>query len=294
TEPELTVGTKLFTRETKLKQLLQSIPETVDRVIVADDGPVNAADRDVFNLVNDRLDLTVLNLEADAGLGAGRQAILEECGSDYLCIVDTDMEVPTNVTTLVDILDATPSLGGLSGFLRESGELTGLFHDLYETADGDLLIRDVREEKERVSTAGGDYVPFNFVPNAAVFRTECLRDYGWDTEYVIGREHLDFYLGHWKQTEWKFGVCPDVAFPHYPGGSTSYMDDRRSSLKLRASRAYFREKWGYHSVIGVDDWLGRMKGDRPLHPLPTPPMPLRWQARLKRARQSVEETLGLT
>ena len=89
------------------------------------------------------------------------------------------------------------------------------------------------------------FIEFDFIPNAAVFRKDCLEEYSWDPNYTIGGEHLDFYVGHWKETDWRFGICPNVSFQHFPGGSPEYLTERTNTNKLRASYQYFGEKWGY-------------------------------------------------
>jgi hypothetical protein len=115
--------------------------------------------------------------------------------------------------------------------------------------EGNVLVRsaDIKEKTIEI-VAGHPFVEFQFIPNAAMFRTACLEDYCWDPNYVISREHVDFYVGHWKQTDWRFGVCPGVTFCHYPGGDSTYESNRHSTEKRDRSRAYFSEKWGYETV----------------------------------------------
>lgn len=285
----IAVGAKLFSRETKCQQLLQSIPDTVDTIYVADDGRDSPADRDVFDLVDDDRIVT-LDMPYDAGLGAGRKAIVEEMDEDYLCIVDTDMEVPNNVDALAEMLDADQTLGGVSGLLREDGEQTGLFHDLAESRCGRYLYRTLDDDKAVEATAGGDIVRFDFIPNAAMFRREALEAQSWDPQYVIGREHLDFYVAHWKRTPYDFAVGLDVTFPHHPGGSSGYMRNRTNHDKLVESEQYFRDKWEYDAVVSVEDWFGRSSGDRALHPLPTPEwLKPEWCGWLKAKRELIRQ-----
>lgn len=291
-EDRITIGAKLFARETKTLQLLRSVPEYIDRVIIVDDGDKNADERDIYGY-NWPFDLTVIDLEFDAGLGEGRSQMVNECDTEYLLIVDSDMEVPADVDELATILDNDNSLGGVAGFVREDGEATGLCHDLFE--EGNVLVRDIREQKTAVNIGGNRFIPFDFVPNAAMFRMTALEDYCWDPEYVIGREHIDFYVGHWKQTAWQFGVAPDVVFPHHPGGRKTFTLNRHNDEKLERSRQYFLEKWGYKGVIGRKSWPRPMGSDRPLHPLPvsTAILPANLEVGLKRLRQRAEAVIGI-
>lgn len=282
----ITLGTKLFTRTAKTHQLLTSVPDAVDRVIIADDG-----DEDLSLLIREDWPFTleIIDLPYDSGLGAGRQAIVDAVDSEYLLIVDTDHEVPDNVGALRDILEADPSIGGVSGMIDNGDGPTGLFHDLVER-DG-MLLRTFDHEPPAESIAGHRFREFDFVPNAALFRTDALAEYAWDPAYTIGREHLDFYVGH-MDTDWRFGVAPDVVFPHHPGGSAFYERNRASATKLAESKRYFREKWGYDAVVYESDWKGKGSGDNPLHPLPYPDfMPLSAAITLKKVREAATLTL---
>lgn len=294
-EVEVALGTKLFSREKKLQKLLDSVPEDIiSTVYVADDG-----DEDNRPLFDNEypFDFVVLDLEYDAGLGAGRKAIVDACDQDYLLIVDTDHEVPDNVDALVDILNERPEYGGVSGIVNENGDKSTLLHDFEE--HGDVLLRTISGDKEEQTAAGRNFIEFDFLPNAAMFRMECLEDYCWDPFYVIEREHIDFYVGHWRETDWKFACCFEVEFPHHPGGSSFYLQNRESFNKFIRSNDYFLEKWGYSTILGVKDWMGMMSGDKPFSPLPTPPLPVEWQAKasifrreLKRKYFEVTSLLG--
>jgi len=290
-EKGITLGTKVFGRNTKLHQLLQSIPDTgvIDRVIVADDGRGDPVSIDETQIVTD-VPIDVIDLPFDTGLGAGREAIRERTETEYLLIVDADMEVPNNVGVLRDVLEADETLGGVGGLLDEAGQTTALCHNLRESHNGRYLLRDAPSAPRPETIAETDVYRWDFIPNAALFRRECLESYSWDEEYIIAREHLDFYVGHWKQTDWEFGVVPAVEFPHHPGGTSSYLTHRNNMAKKARSREYFREKWGYEAVIHRNDWLDKAS-DNPFRPLPSPPLSLENHARAKRLRETVERTL---
>lgn len=247
---DIAVGTKVFTRTEKLRGLLESVERTdIDRIYLADDGEMTA-EKEVLYDHEFNFELRVIDLEYDAGLGRGRKEIVESLeGEDYLLIVDTDHEVPRNVEVLADQLAADSSIGGIAGTLvePERGRVFQSAKDLRE--EGSILVRSADIEKKTIEeVAGYPFVQFQFIPNAAMFRTDCLDDYCWDPNYVIGKEHIDFYVGHWKKTDWRFGVNPAVTFNHYPGGDRAYVDNRHSNEKKTRSDLYFREKWGYEAV----------------------------------------------
>ncbi|WP_313692312.1 glycosyltransferase family 2 protein [Halorarum halobium] len=248
--PSVALGVKVFSRVSKLSELLNSIPKGIfDTVYVADDGESDPQKKELYSNNHD-YDLIILDLEYDSGLGFGRRRIIEEMDEEYLLIVDSDHEVPDNVDVLINQMESSPEFGGIAGLWLEDGSLVGGCHDLFE--EGKVLIRDIRDGKEASIIEGHPIIPFEFVPNTAIFRSACLDSYAWDEEYIIGSEHLDFYVGHKRHTDWKFGVCPSVLFPHKPGGDSSYLQNRQSAAKNMDSKSYFLEKWGYEQVVWND------------------------------------------
>ena len=247
------LGTKVFSRDDKLRDLLNSVERhPIDRVIVADDGETSDEKKSIYSS-NWNFDLTVLDLEFDAGLGKGRNTIVNELEEDYLFIMDTDHILPPNVMDLINILRAREELGGVAGLIFEPSyeRIYDGCRDFEESDDGDVL-KFITPQKEVEFINGLSFVPWDFIPNAAVFRQEAVTDYSWDEEYVIGWEHGDFYIGHWKQTNWKFGICPDFLIRHYPGGNEYYTSNRNSNSKNQDSFEYFLNKWGYVDVEYVD------------------------------------------
>ena len=259
--PEIALGTKVFSRAGRLGSLFDSLQQTsIDSVYIADDGKPSEEKTSLYE-ANYEFNLKVLDLEYDAGLGYGRNRIVEESEEPYLLIVDSDHQVPPNVDRLVDQLDARPDLGGVAGLLFEREKISGTCHDLYRQED--VLVRDIRGQKEVQRLAGEPLVEFDFIPNACLFRRECLEDRMWDPEYVIGKEHLDFYWTHRQETDWTFGVNPTVLFDHYPGGDTNYVTNRESAEKLYHSKRYFLDKWELRAIVlGRTDWTDATRSHR--------------------------------
>lgn len=251
---DIALGVKVFSRPGKLQTLLESIADSsIDTVYVADDGEPTPEKTRLYE-ADYRFDLHVIDLPFDAGLGYGRNRVVEVSEEDYLLIVDSDHEVPENVMTLAEQLEERPGLGGISGLLYENRKIRGGCHDLFENEE--VLVRDVRDDKPIEKAAGAPLIEYDFLPNVTLFRRECLQDQSWDPEYIVGKEHLDFYLAHKKRTDWRFAVSPSILFPHHPGGDTSYVTDRESRRKLSQSRNYFLDKWGFKQIIfGQTDWI---------------------------------------
>jgi len=259
--PEIALGTKVFSRAERLGGLLDSLSETpVDTVYVADDGEPSEEKTALYE-ASYEFDLEVFDLEYDAGLGYGRNRIVEESEEPYLLVVDSDHEVPPDVGRLADQLEARPDLGGVAGLLFEREKVRGVCHDLYQRDD--VLVRDVHKEKAVQRVADGPLVEYDFVPNVCLFRRACLEDRAWDSEYVIGKEHLDFYWTHRQETDWSFGVNPAMLFDHYPGGDTTYVTNRESAEKLDHSKRYFLNKWDLRAIVlGRTDWTDATRSHR--------------------------------
>jgi glycosyltransferase involved in cell wall biosynthesis len=251
--PEIALGTKIFNRVTKLESLFDSLSDTpIDTVYVADDGEPSEDKKKLYG-ANYEFDLNVLDMEYDAGLGHGRNQIVEACDEPYLLIVDSDHQASPGIARLAKQLEARPKLGGVSGLLLERQKIRGVCHDLFQKKN--VLIRDVREDKIVQRVAGDPLIEFDFIPNTCMFRREALEDQMWDPEYIIGKEHIDFYWTHKQKTDWTFGVNPTVLFAHHPGGDSKYVTNRNSVEKLTNSKRYFLKKWNLQAIVlGETDW----------------------------------------
>lgn len=252
-QPSIALGVKVFYRTKKMENLLESIRDhPIDTVYVADDG--HTEERQHLYERQYPFELVVLDLEYDAGAGYGRSRIVDEMHEDYLLLVDSDHRV-VDIEPLVEILEARDDLGCAASLLyKENGQIQGNAHDFYEE-DG-ALVRDIREEKPLQTVAGYPFVEFDFVPGVGLFRREALEEYSWDPEYVIGKDHLDLYVGHWHRTDWKFGVYPGICLIHDPGGSGDYLSFRLDTRKTWHGKRYFLNKWGYNQIIMRDHWKG--------------------------------------
>jgi hypothetical protein len=252
---EIAVGATVFQRENKVANLLESINTNspITKVYLGDNGKITERKQEIYSK-DYEFELEVLDLEFDSGLGHSRRKIVEQSEEPYLLIVDSDVEIPNNVSDLYTLLNHRPELGGVGGVLIESDQIRSDCHDLFE--DGPLLIKDIRESKQVQEVADLPLVEFDQIQNVALYRRECLEDYCWDSSYTIGWEHTDFFVGHKKRTEWSFAVCPEVMFRHYPGGDTAYLSKRQNNERIRQTKKYFLEKWGYEQVlIGQVNWL---------------------------------------
>ena len=250
---ELALGVTVFRRTNKLRNLLDSIDEQpIQTVYVADQGEITDEKKELYAR-DYPFELEVFDLEFNIGTGYCRWIVAEESTEEYLLIADSDNEIPDNVTVLVDQLVARPDMGGIGGILSESDRIWCASHDIRE--EDDVLVRGTDTEKETQIIADAPLVEFDVLPNITVFRRECLDDYVWDKEYPA-YQHIDFYVGHKKRTDWSFGVCPRVIFEHYPGGSQNYTSFRNDTERLWRGKQMFLGKWDYRQIVlGHTIWL---------------------------------------
>lgn len=250
------LATKVFKRPDDLVRLLRSVPKDMfEHIYIADDGEDNPAQA-ALSEVELETDVTVFNLEFDAGNGFARREIVDRTDEEHLLMVDADHTIPENVDVLYQQLGKHNSLGGIAGSVVEPGanRVWQSGKDLYERAGG--LVRTADTDPDVQYVAGYPLTRFDFVPQAVLFKRACLDSYAWDRNYVTHREHLDFFLGHWRRSEWEFAVSPAVFFGHYPGGNVEYESHRHSERKGERDHTYFLEKWDYDFLqMGDPYWF---------------------------------------
>lgn len=268
----------MFSRNDRLRRLLDSVTSSsISTVYIADNGEIDDERAEIYDQ-SFPFDLEVLDLEFDVGQGFAHSQLTEHCEEDYLLLVDNDMEVPDNVELLAEQLDEREDIGGISGILlNKRGGTFDLYsgcHDLFEreTYRGTVLLRDILDDKPADCVAGAPLATFDFIVNAAMFRTEVFETYNWDPE-LKHFDHIDFYTGQLKRDEWTFGVSPNVVFNHYPGGSDEYVNEfRHNPERQRRYRDAFLEKWGFEDLLlghgrgwgSIRDWVEMNDTVRPV------------------------------
>jgi hypothetical protein len=251
-DEDIAVGTKVFYREEKLKGLLDSIPAWISTVYVADDGETSKKKSEIYGR-SYSFDLEVIDLEYDVGIGAGRNAIVDTMEEEYIFIVDPDHRIPPTAPLLIHQLKANPKIGGIGGLLYEpeNQQLYSQAQDFREEQRGNetVLVRETKTNNKKFKTeAGAPLVEWDWIPNATLFRRKCLQEQAWDPKFVNNYEHVDFYISHWKNTDWKFAVSPSVQFVHFPGGDTHYMSHRHDPEAKSETKKYLLTKWSFDSM----------------------------------------------
>lgn len=257
------VAVPVRTRTHALRRLLESLPAWVDSVTVAETG--DRSDRTELYQRSWSFDLTVAECDHD-GIGNARNKALEAIPDDteYVWVVDSDMEFTDDLVGLVAILDARSDLGGVSAMLKEpEGRRLGACHFSRQEIRGrTVLVQEFDNcaTLEHVHTRDGIYrvIKADKLPQAGVFRAEALDDYSWDAGYGE-YEHLDFFLGHYERTDWNWAACPDIEIAHHCG--TSDEDNYREEIRTRKrrerrDRERLEEKWGIEAIANGDTrWM---------------------------------------
>lgn len=248
TSDSIAVGVPIYQRTEALEIFLESVPEHVETVYVADNGPDQ--DRDIYEQ-EWPFALEVLHLEHDAGIGACRAAIVEESEEPFVWVGDCDMEFTdrNDLRRLRTILRSNPSIGGVSGWLIEGDIVRSGARDLVDA--GQYLIKDAAEPD--IEGRALPFARFDFIPQCGLFRREALETYSWD-EQVRSSEHIDFFIGHQEAAEWEFASTPTVMIRHNKDIDRDYRESKRGHNHVDVE--ILSEKWGYEDTVAgsYSDW----------------------------------------
>lgn len=242
---DVTVGVNVFMRSSKLEKCLDAI-EGLERhpenVIVADDSFDKTSNREICGR-NYGFDLTYIELPYDSGASRSRNRIVQETSTEFLMLLDEDQYLKKGVIEyLRSLLMEEQGLAGIAPSWIENGVKITDGRDI--KFESGWVVADRFKDSEKKESKGKTFFEYDFVATSCLYRLEALRDIGWDENYIIGGEHLDFFLTYKLNSSWKFAVTEDKTIIHDSGSSLqSYMSHRRSSEKLGQSRRYFQSKW---------------------------------------------------
>jgi len=246
---EIAVGVPVLSRSEALAQFIDSVPGGVSRVIVADNG-LPGAHSHVY--ARDwHVDIDVLDLEHDIGIGGCRAALTEAVDEPYLWMGDCDMEFVDgrrDLTRLREILDSDPDLGGVSGWLVEGDTVRSGARDL-EIVGGTAIKAG---ENPDVAHTPYPHARFDFIPQCGLFRSEAFETYDYDRD-IDTYEHIDFFLGHRDRARWGFASTPVVQIMHHRDINPEY---RAQHGQHNDGTDRLATKWGVERTAAgsVSDW----------------------------------------
>lgn len=245
-------GIAVVNRVQKLTNLLESLNGLVDHVYVADTGPEMEPKHDLYHR-DWPFRLEVIDHPEGTGIAPAFHSIMERNEHEYILMSASDHCFTPAIRILIAQLEQRPNVGGISGTLVEPDD-----HRIRQPAKdymerGGAIVRSANlNEKFIEFVAGHPFVRFDHLAFPVMFRQAALDDYAFDPEYHQNRAHLDFFVGHWRTTDWEFGICPSVHIAHYPGpdpGDTEY-EAVKAAKDVRGGDARIEEKWGYETVVG--------------------------------------------
>lgn len=255
----IAVGVPIYSRTEALELLLESVPEYVDTVYVADNGPKADQERALYHRAWP-FELDVIHLPHDVGIGQCRAAIAEACTEPFLWVGDCDMEFvrPGDLGLLRSILETHADLGGVAGWLIEGDTVRAGARNIRE--HGRTAIKSV-DEPPKVTPDPVPHARFDFIPQAALIRTAAFETYSYDAD-VHNSEHFDFFYGHREAGEWDFASTPAVMIRHNRDIDPAYRAGRGNShLDTEITAA----KWGIEEITpgSYGEWSRRRS--RPPH-----------------------------
>ena len=227
--PGATIGVKhtsgFADRQQKLCRLLASIREAYSAegfpIIVAYDGKETyEAGREPCT----GADTTFLHLGARGGLSAGRNAIVRHAETEFVMIVDDDVEFieTTSVETLIGHLRADPALLlAAACYERDSNQLEKTFSNpcyAFNLMYSGPTVTASAPPAAELESAG--LHRSHLVHNAFVARTAELRELPWDERQVVN-EHETFFVKV-QRAGWAVGYDPSVRVRHDEARSPEY------------------------------------------------------------------------
>lgn len=251
---------KAFMRPYKLERCLRAVIDAgVCKVIIGYDGPDNlwAEHKEVCNYYTDVVDdIQLKRFSFNYGLSNVRNKMIDMTNTEYILMLDDDQYVPSNTLEAVPFLGNHVDIGIVGMGYIEYGNYGRIRIEAmdFEIINGYLNQMVKQPKKMEQSGSLAFLYPFEYAPNCALFKREVFDDVRWDNNYVIGGEHMDFYIHLKSMTNWKVALCLSLFAFH------DMTKDNKDFLKYRAgiektkSEAYFLKKWGLEGVIS--SWKG--------------------------------------
>ena len=235
----ITVAIKTFERPLCLEKCLGSIREHYPDIpiLVADDSREPSSGLMwQYKAVN-----AAPSGEFDIGLSAGRNALVQNCDTEFIFIVEDDM-VFTAETDLEKLVLEMPEYDILGAqLLRPDGSLQSYEGWMTEREDGEgkLLVM--------YRFAIAETAPCEIICNCFLARTQTLNDVPWDEDLKI-MEHED-YFWRAKKAGVRVGFSPQVRIlherGHRPEGYGEYRNRRVNHFQAiaRAKHGWIDSTW---------------------------------------------------
>jgi (N-acetylneuraminyl)-galactosylglucosylceramide N-acetylgalactosaminyltransferase len=231
-------GVKTFERPHLLRRLLDSLFAyyPAASVYVADDSQRPADLTEWSSVVS-------VPLPYDAGLSAGRNAIIDRSHEPLLLFLDDDFifTADTRVERFVAFLDVHPWCGIVTGTTVVNG-VPERYEGTFAIEDGGRRLRLV--PLDNVPAAGG-YAEVHYGINFLLARREVFGLARWDPALKLS-EHLPFFLAA-HHAGVRIAYLPEVRINHGKEATRSQYMSYRSRAPFFLLR--FMEKAGFHHLV---------------------------------------------
>jgi len=251
-QTNLLIGDSMSSNELKLFFSREKVKE-IERLI--------QVYNDVYTLFKKYLNIKVVKVEFDAGLTKSRKKALEHSTAKYIFVLDDDIYLPRDALQVYEILKESHEIGGVALLLKDRNKIVCKAGDILYSKKHVSIIADRNKPIYRTSS-GIRFMLFDYIPNCALFRRECLEDYKWDEFFKIGYEHADFYLTHKRLGKWKFAVSLDhiAIHDHQTGESILYLSFRNRPEIFIMNYEYLLKKHNIKSFVVEDVYLTEHTG----------------------------------
>ena len=257
---DVTAIIKTFMRPYKLERCLRAVIDAgVSKVIIGYDGPDSlwAEHKEIFDYYTTIVDdIQLKRFSFNYGLSNVRNKMIDMTNTDYILMLDDDQYVPSNTLEIIPFLGNHADIGIIGIGYIEYGNYGRMRIEAmdFEIINGYLNQMVKQPKKMEQSGSLAFLYPFEYAPNCALFKHEVFDDVRWDNNYVIGGEHMDFYMHLKSMTNWKVALCLSLfAFHDMARDNKDFLKYRVGIEKVK-SEAYFLKKWGLEGV--VSSWKG--------------------------------------
>jgi len=169
--------------------------------------------------------------------------------TEYVLLLDDDNYVPSNILECISFLKNHCSIGSLGfGWIEYDGATRVEAAD-FEIVDN-YLVKTVRYAKKMELHDSLLFVhPFDYVLTNALFKKEVFDNISWDSYYIAGGEHVDFYLNMKRNTKWSAAVCSSLYIFHDCSKLENKKFVKSERGEISKSESYFLRKWGLKDLV---------------------------------------------
>ncbi|MCE7738385.1 MAG: glycosyltransferase family 2 protein [Candidatus Heimdallarchaeota archaeon] len=251
---QVVANIKTFIRPKKFRTCLECVVNAgVKYIIVGYDGFDSLYEEhlQICHEFDDNAQITFKRYPFNFGLANVRNAMYNEANKPFILQVDDDNYIPSNTLEVVPFLEKHPEIGGVGlGWIYTQDEKPTITMDAVDLEIvGNCLLKTMKNPKnaERMGSLYFVY-PFEYIPNIAIFRRGMFEEIQWDNNYIIGGEHVDFYLNLKNRTKWQMAICLSTYAIHDFGPDKDREKEEyiafRAGKNWQASEDRFAKKWG--------------------------------------------------